>query len=201
MSDSIDHDGLYRIAEAQAGYFTAGQAIGSGMDRSTLSHHARAGGRYVRIRQGLYRLRQFPPGPHEEVVAAWLPVCEIGAVVSHESALELFDLSDVIPNSIHLSLPRSKRGQRRRPGVQFHMLDHPPKGADVRTVGALPVTSPERTIVDALETGTQLEQIKLAVHQALDRGLTTPRRLRATAADRSERVHKFIESTLTRVQR
>src|SRR5688572_10424017 len=70
MSDKIDHDGLYRTAESQAGYFTTEQAIDVGMDRSTLRHHARPGGRYERIRRGLYRLRHFPSSPHEHVVAA-----------------------------------------------------------------------------------------------------------------------------------
>jgi hypothetical protein len=47
VSDVIDHDGLYRVAEAEAGYFSAGQALAAGMDRSTVAHHARPGGRYA----------------------------------------------------------------------------------------------------------------------------------------------------------
>src|SRR5688572_15875617 len=119
VSDRVDHDGLYLIAESQAGYFTAEQALGVGMDRSTLRHHARPGGRYERFRRGLYRLRHFPSSQHEHVVAAWL-VLPSPAVVSHESALELYELSDVIPNAVHITLPRAKRGQRARPGVRFH---------------------------------------------------------------------------------
>jgi predicted transcriptional regulator of viral defense system len=199
MSDVVDHDALYRRAESQAGYFTAQQALAAGMDRSTLRHHARPGGRYERVRRGLYRLLHFPSSPHEHVVAAWLPLRDAGAVVSHESALELYDLSDVIPSAVHLSLPRSKRGQRPRPGVRFHTLERPPRPAEVRKIAGVPVTTPERTIVDALDAGTQLEQIELAVRQALERGLTTPRRLRAAAAPRSARVQHFIERALDEV--
>lgn len=195
MSD-VAHDDLYRLAEAQAGYFTAQQAVNAGMDRSTLRHHARPGGRYERARRGLYRLRHFPSSPHEHVMAGWLPLRDAGAVVSHESALELQELSDVIPNAVHLSLPRSERGQRRRAGVRLHTLNRPPKKSEIREIAGLPVTSPERTIVDALETGTQPEQVELAVHQALERGLTTPRRLRAAASTRPARVHKFVERCL-----
>lgn len=197
MSDVVDHDGLYRLAEAQAGYFTAPQALAAGMDRSTLHHHARPGGRYERVRRGLYRLRHFPTSRHEHVVAAWLPLREAGAVVSHESALELHELSDVIPTAVHLSLPRAKRGQRPRPGVQLHTLERPPGTSEVRTVHGVPTTSPERSIVDALDAGTQPEQIELAVGQALERGLLTPRRLRSAAAERADRVRRFIEQTLT----
>lgn len=195
MSD-INHDGLYRQAEAQAGYFTAGQAVDAGMDRSTLHHHARPGGRYERVRRGLYRLRHFPSSPHEHVVAAWLPLRDAGAVISHESALELHGLSDVIPDAVHLSLSRSGRGQRRRPGVRLHTQINPPTETEVRYVAGLPVTSPERAIVDALEAGAQPEQIEMAIHQALERGLTTPRRLRAATSARAGRVRKFIERAL-----
>jgi len=192
----VDHDALYRQAEAQAGYFTAQQAVDVGMDRSTLRHHARPGGRYLRVRRGLYRLRHFPSSPHEHVMAAWLPLRDSGAVVSHESALELHELSDVIPNAVHLTVPRSERGLRRREGVQLHTAYRPPTKKEVRSIAGLPVTEPARSIVDALETGTQPEQIEMAIRQALGRGLTTARRLRGAAASRSERVHKFIERDL-----
>lgn len=196
MSDKIDHDGLYRTAESQAGYFTTRQAIDAGMDRSTLSRHARPGGRYVRVRQGLYRLRHFPSSSHEHVVATWLGVSDPDAVISHESALELYELSDVIPAAVHVSMPRAKRGQRPRPGVRFHTLEQPPGSTEVRSLHGVPVTSPERTIVDALAAGTQPEQIELATTQALERGLTTARRLRAAAEHRSARVRDLIERTL-----
>ncbi len=195
MSD-INYNGLYRLAETQAGYFTAQQAVNASMDRSTLRHHARSGGRYERVRRGLYRLRHFPSSPHEHVMAAWLPLRNAGAVVSHESALELHELSDVIPDAIHLSLPRSGRGQRRRAGVRLHTLNRPPEKAEIREIAGLLVTSPERTIVDALEAGAQPEQIELAVRQTLDRGLTTPRRLQGAAATRPARVRRFIERRL-----
>jgi len=66
MSD-IDREELYFLAEAQAGYFMSGQAVDAGMDPSILSYHARPGGRYVRVRRGLYRLRHFPSSPAEHV--------------------------------------------------------------------------------------------------------------------------------------
>lgn len=199
MSDEVDHDRLYHLAESQAGYFTAQQALAvGGMDRSTLHHHARPKGRYERARRGLYRLRHFPSSPHEHVVAAWLPLRDAGGVVSHESALELFDLSDVIPDAVHISVPRAKRGQRARPGVRIHTPERHPGLDGVRRLVGVVVTSPERSVVDALEAGAQPEQIDLAVGQALDRGLTTPGRLRAEAASRSTRVRQFIERAIGR---
>jgi predicted transcriptional regulator of viral defense system len=198
VSDKIDHDGLYRIAESQAGYFTSEQALEASMDRSTLRHHARPGGRYERVRRGLYRLRHFPSSPNEHVVAAWLDLPS-PAVVSHESALELYELSDVIPNAVHITLPREKRGQRPRPGVRFHTLESPPSPSETRRVNGVLATNPERTIIDSLEAGTQPDQIELAVRQALERGMTTPRRLRSAATNRPARVWRFIDHLLAEI--
>ena len=84
----------------------------------------------------------------------------------------------MIPDAVHISLPRAKRGQRPRAGVRLHSLERPPDASETRAVRGVPVTSPERSIVDSLEAGTQPEQSEQAIRQALERGLTTRRRLR-----------------------
>ena len=60
-------------------------------------------------------------------------------------------------------------------------------------MGALRVTRPTRSIVDAAEYGTAPEQIALAVRQALRLGLATVEELRRAAAGRSRRVRRLIE--------
>lgn len=168
------------------------------MDPSTLSYHARPGGRYVRVRRGLYRLRHFPSSPFEHVVAAWLPLRQADAVVSHASAMELYGLSDVIPEVVHVSVPRAKRGQRPRPGVRIHTVVEPLESWEVEGVA---VTGPERSIVDSLEAGEQPEQTDLAIRQALDRGLTSKRRLRAAAVGRPSRVRELVHAAMEQVAR
>jgi len=170
----------------------AAQAMETGMDRATLRHHARPPGRYERVQRGLYRLRHFPSSPHEHVVAAWLPFKRAGAVVSHVSALDLYGITDVIPTDVHLSVSRAKRGLRPRAGVRVHALERPLNASEVREVAGVHVTTPERALVDAIEGGTQPEQIELGIRQAVDRGLTTPRRLRDAADGRSARVRAII---------
>ena len=197
MSDTA-HEQLYQVAEEQAGYFTAGQAESVGISRSTLRYHARQGGRFERVRRGLYRLRHFPSNPYEYVVAAWLPMRAAGAVVSHESAREHYRLADVISAAVHVSSPRAKRGVRPRSGVRVHTLEVPLESDEVRTVDGIAATSPERTLVDALEVGSSPEQIELAVGQALERGLTTRRRLLEMVKNRSGRTRTFIEGVLER---
>ena len=69
----------------------------------------------------------------------------------------------------------------------------------MRTVAGVSATNPARSIVDALDAGTQPEQIERAIHQALQRGLATPRRLRTEASARSARVRRLIDATLAEV--
>lgn len=113
------------------------------------AHHARPGWRFGWIRCGLFRLRLFPSSPHERTMAVWLPFRDAVAVVSHESALELLELSDVVPDAVQLTLLRSERGQRRRDGIQRHFPSNDPAREEIRQVEGLPVTSPVRTIVFA----------------------------------------------------
>jgi predicted transcriptional regulator of viral defense system len=194
----VDHDWLYATAETQSGYFTARQALEAGMDRSTLSHHARPGGRYERVGRGVYRLRHFPTSPLEHVVAAWLPLRPAGGVVSHESALELYDLADVIPDTVHISVPRSQRGQRPRAGVRLHTLTRPLVDEEIRETSGVAATSPERTIIDCIDGGTQPEQVELAIREALRRGLTTTRRL-TNAAALSRRARDLVNAVAGQV--
>src|SRR5713226_6786540 len=91
-----DRSKLFEVATGQGGYFTAEQARACGYSWALLSHHVKSG-RFIRIRRGLYRFREYPSSAREEVIAAWLAVGKDVAIVSHESALDLLDLSDVIP--------------------------------------------------------------------------------------------------------
>ncbi len=187
-------DRLFEIAASQGGYFTAAQARSCGYSWSLLSHHA-ASGRFVRVRTGLYRFRQYPSSPLEQVMAAWLAAGP-EAVVSHESALELLGLADTIPDSIHLTVPRSKRSRRPQPGVTVHTTTLPIKVDEVVIRDGMRVTSPARTIHDVAQSGVAPDQVAQAVRQAVDRGMAVPDQLTAGARQRGGRVEKLIRQSL-----
>jgi predicted transcriptional regulator of viral defense system len=187
-------DRLYEIAEAQGGFVAAHQAAAAGIPRSTLSYHATEGNALERVMHGVYRVRRFPAAQHGNVIAGWLALARADAVVSHESALELLDLSDVIADDVHLSLPRSKRGLRPPSGVRVHFTSRVIDRGHRRQVLGVPVTSAERTIADLLRSSGWTEQIDLAVRQAVQRGLTTPRRLEREIPRRwQRRLHAALE--------
>ena len=116
------------------------------------------------------------------------------------SALELYELADVIPDVVHVSVPRAKRGQRPRAGVRIHTLGEPLDSREVRTIAGVAVNSPERAIVDILKDGEQPEQAELAIRQAIDRGLTTRRRLKQAAARRTNRVRELVDAATKEVR-
>jgi predicted transcriptional regulator of viral defense system len=129
-------------------------------------------------------------------MAAWLAVGKNVAVVSHETALDLLDLSDVTPNAIHLTVPRSKRYHTGLPGVEIHTTKRPLTPRDVTMREDIRVTSAGRTILDTAEWGTGPEQIEMAVRQAIHRGLALPDELQAQAHERGGRVSRLIAASL-----
>jgi predicted transcriptional regulator of viral defense system len=145
---------------------------------------------------GVYRLRDYPSSPYEDVVAAWLEAGKDTAVVSHESALDLLDLSNVIPNAVHLTVPRGKRFKRNRPGLVIHTTTRPLQPSEIVTRHGIRLTSPLRSILDAAEAGNAPEQIEMAIRQALRRGMLDREQLLTSATDRPSRVQRFVRGAL-----
>lgn len=133
-------------------------------------------------------------------MSAWLAVGKDVAIVSHESALDLLDLSDVIPNSTHLTVPRSKRHLPDLPGVTIHTSVRPIAREDITFRDGLRLTSVARTIADCATAGTGPEQIVMAVGEALERGITTPQRLQNALFERSRRVSELIRYAIGSTQ-
>jgi predicted transcriptional regulator of viral defense system len=186
---------LFEIASEQGGYFTAAQAQTCGYSRSLLAHHAKSG-QFIRVRQGLYRFRDYPSSPREDVIAAWLGSGRENTVVSHESALDILGLSDVVPELVHLTVPRARRYRSASPGVAIHTTTRRLGKSDVVVRDGIRVTAPARSIIDAAEAGTAPEQIMAAVGQALDRGMATESRLLGVAKTRGGRVERLVRQTL-----
>jgi predicted transcriptional regulator of viral defense system len=189
---------LFDIASGQAGYFTTAQAHSCGFSRALLSHHSKDGP-FVRVRRGLYRLQEYPSSPREHLLAAWLATGKDTAVVSHESALDLLNLSDIVPDAVHLTVVRSRRNVPSVPGVRIHTTDRP-IGPNERLVrDGVILTSAARSIVDSAEKGAAPEQIEMAVAQAVERGLATPVEIRQAVSNRSRRVRNLVAGALNRV--
>ena len=191
----VDRAGLFEQASAQRGYFTTAQAAEHGYARDLLAYHARTG-TFRRVARGLYRFRDFPSTPREEVVAAWLAAGPDTAVVSHQSALDFWGLGDLIPDAIHITLPRTRRHLPRLPGVRFHTTTRLLGPGDARMHEGARVTTPTRTLLDLAESGTADDQFGYALCQAIDRGWVERGELRERARERGLRALTAIERAL-----
>ena len=191
-----DRPGLFQLASEQRGYFTTAQAREYGYSRSLLAHHAKTG-TFQRIYTGVYRFRDYPSTPREELAAAWLAVGKDVALVSHESALELWELGDLIPETVHLSVPRTRRHLPRLPGVTIHTTTRPLDQDNVQTLEGLPVTTPARTLLDVADANVEPHQIGFALYQAIRRGWIDRDTLRAEAACRGPHTARAIDAAFS----
>jgi predicted transcriptional regulator of viral defense system len=168
-SRSPDWDRLYGAASAQDGYFTTDQARLAGYSPQLLQKHLQAG-RVTRVRRGVYRLVHFPAGEHEDLAIVWL-WSEQAGIFSHQTALALHGLSDVLPAEAHLALPLEWRQRRFRvpAGVVLHHMDVPEE--ERAWVGPVPVTTPRRTLEDCAREHLAPDLLRQAAQQALKRGL------------------------------
>ena len=177
---------LYQIAEDQAGYFTLAQARKIGL-RKTQIYRELKRGKFEKANRGVYRFVQFPASQFEEIHRAVLRAGK-HAVVGFQSAMYVYDLSDMIPNEIHLILPVTS--SRRKPGIRVHTIQLTPK--NVTEFEGLPITTVDKTIIDCAFAHVHDEQIRMAVSQSLRRGMTTKQKLINQARNRSARVQDLI---------
>jgi predicted transcriptional regulator of viral defense system len=171
---------LYEIAEDQQGFFTTKQAKAAGFAENTHPYHVHAGN-WIREHRGIYRLTSFPLGQRPDLMLWSLWSRNRGeaaqGVYSHQTALSLHDLSDVMPAKLHMTVPTRFRRNSEIPRVLvLHFADLPQR--DIGVAHGVRVTRPMRTILDLVAGGevppTTLRQ---AVREGLRRGLIRRREI------------------------
>jgi predicted transcriptional regulator of viral defense system len=178
------------IALRQAGYFTAAQARAAGYSYQAQKYHLDRGN-WTRVDRGLFRLPDWPAREDDGYVL-WRLWSRDRAVVSHMSALAVHDLGDLNPARIHLTVPPGFRAVD--PSVVLHQASL--SAADVEDRDGYQVTTVERTLLDVAAEGVSQEQFDVAVADALERGLISPRRLRARSDEHGDRVALRTERAL-----
>jgi predicted transcriptional regulator of viral defense system len=155
---------LADIANDKHGFVTPDDARAAGIDPMNLVRMAERG-QIERRSNGLYRFILFPPGPLDAYVEATLWPRGTTGVISHESALELYELSDVHPRRIHLTVPRGYRIRRELPAAyRIHHEDLSPR--DVGQLEGIPIVTPEQAIRQA----SRADLGPALIAQAIDHG-------------------------------
>jgi len=181
---------LTDLAAGQSGYFTAAQARALGYSYQQQKYH-RDQRNWLRTDRGIYRIPEWPVGEHESLVR-WSLWARGKAVVSHETALAVNDLSDANPALVHLTVPPTFRANA--PGVKLHrgVLPDP----DIRDQQGFRITTPLRTLLDVANSNLDQDQLTTAVSDALKRGSVTRRQLLARADEFGDHAALRIERAL-----
>lgn len=167
---------LFEIAEGQQGFFTAKQAKAAGFAENTHPYHVQVGN-WIREHRGIYRLALFPPAQHPDLVkwALWSKNRNevIEGVYSHQTALSLYELSDLNPAKLHMTVPTHFRRNSEIPAILVvHYADV--ANEDIQTAQGFKYTRPLRTVLDLIEADSvERSFLRQALRQALQRGLIT----------------------------
>ena len=169
---------LFEVADRQQGYFTSQQAEGCGYSRSNF-HRFLSSGEWVKEIRGVYRLALYSIPDRAELVLWTLwsrnKKGEPQGVWSHETALDIHELTDVMPAKMHMTVPKRFRRSCPIPGLLIlYFNDLALQDVEVRQ--GYRVTTPLRTLVDVVRTqSVSLDQVELGIRQALNRGLISER--------------------------
>jgi predicted transcriptional regulator of viral defense system len=181
---------LTRIAAQQAGYFSAAQAVEVGYSHQMQWYHVQRND-WLRVDRGIYRLPDWPASQHEDLVR-WTLWSRGRAVVSHETALAVHELGDMMPVRVHLTVPPNFR--MRAPAVVIHKAVLVP--SDIEQFEGFSITNPVRSILDTAAGGVEVDQLTRTIHDALELGLLTARSLRSQADNFGSAAALAIERAL-----
>lgn len=165
---------LHEMAQSQQGFFTTKQAIRAGFSEKTHSYHVNARN-WIREHRGIYRLADFPTPERPDLMLWYLwsqdRQEQPEGTYSHDTALSLHELSDIMPSKLHMTVPREFRRNSKIPEILvLHRANLDP--SEVQEVHGVRVTRVLRTIIDLLRSGhVDRSQLKLAVDEAIRRGL------------------------------
>lgn len=185
---------LYQVASLQQGYFTARQAKEAGYSDSRFPYHLKEG-RWHREGRGIYKLTNYPMGERPDLVYWSLWSCsqkgQIQGVFSHQTALAIHDLSDLMPAKYHLSVPKGFRKFHPIPkNLVLHFGELEPH--EILELEGFKVTSPERTIYDVSLDETISEEF--AIQAILDGHIKG-------MAHKKEIIHKLARIDTDRINR
>jgi len=164
---------LEDLVPLQRGVVARQQALADGMTRHAVTARLESR-RWQKLHDGVYYTFT---GPVPREAQLWAAVLRVGhgAVLSHETAAETWGITDSLSPVIHVSVPR-QAGTLTVPEVRLHYSARLP-GARCPSA-PLPVTRPEDTVLDLVNSAASAAQATAWVVVACERGVATPGSLR-----------------------
>jgi hypothetical protein len=171
---------LRDLAELQAGVLSRAQIVGAGLSGHIVSSRLRRGS-WQQSYAGVYRTSSGEPSREAALWAAVLYAGR-GAMLSHQTAAELWKLTDEPSSLIHLTVPSDRRVTS-QPGMVLHLSGR--ANQVIHPSGLPPRTRLEETVIDLCRATGDLDAAVGWVTRALGRRLTTADKLLAALDARS----------------
>jgi predicted transcriptional regulator of viral defense system len=160
---------LTEIAAGQFGLVTIDDAHGIGYQPKTLAKLA-SRGQLEHVSRGVYRVPFLPSGQMAPYMAATLWPQGARGVLTHETALDLWDLSDVNPAKIHITVPRTHRPQRQVPkAYMIHREDLAPD--EITAIEGVTVVKLGRALRQCAQAHLARDLLEQAIRHGRSRGL------------------------------
>lgn len=208
LSEGVKHVGkgsrreatqrLMQIAEAQQGFFTAFQAREAGFGRQAQSYNVKMGN-WLRVHRGIFRLAFYPSTDRPDLMLWYLWAHDRNGqpegVYSHETAIGIHGLSDLMPSNLHMTVPPTFHRTVVPKNLVLHrgQLD----AEDIEYLHDVAVTRPIRTNVDMVESQTVSPDIlQQALRQALKSGLITKTDLLRLNGDSKAKLYTLLIEVL-----
>ena len=112
---------LREVALDQHGFIATAQAIEEQVSHAELSTLV-ARGRIECVAHGVYRVPQVPETECDQYQLAVLWTGAPEACLSHDTSLEVWDITDINPDRIHVTVARNRR--LRRAGGERYVIHH-----------------------------------------------------------------------------
>lgn len=160
------------LAAENGGFLVAEDVAAAGIDQAWLSKLA-ARGRLERRAQGVYWMAGWPTSRFDEFRQATLWARRRG-VIAGEAALDLWDLSHVVPRVIDLIVQPGYR-PRKAGGDAYRVRSRALPAESIDHVDGIPVLSTFATIQDCISGGTGSREIAKAIDTAQARELINRR--------------------------
>lgn len=169
LEEVTNIDKLRSIALNQYGYVTTAQAADVGVTRPALAMLKKRQ-RIERIAHGIYRIPQVPSTEYDKFMLAVLWTSAEEAVLSHDTALDIYDICDINPTTIHITISKGRRITRQgSEGYTLHFEDMLPE--DITWWEGIPIVCARKAIEQCIDAGIPTYLLNQAIENALARGL------------------------------
>ena len=167
-------DELWNFAVDQYGYVSAADAHQLGAAVVELGKLA-ARGKLTRVAYGLYRFPEWPAGSRDHLMEAVLWTRDPDAALSHDTALDVYELSDINPERIHVTVPRKSRPLRRRQTPAAYVIHYEDLAPSQRGYWEqIPTVTVPTAIDQCISSGVRPDLIRQAITEAREQGLIDP---------------------------